>query len=74
MKELDLKAHEIGSWQINDNEMAENLNVYIRSRIILVELTFLVGMIMWKDRSSFFEVLPIHIGELRVWDDDTWSR
>ena len=33
----------------------------------------LVGVIV-KDCGTFLEMLPIHIGVLRVWDDDTWSR
>ena len=77
MKELDLKAHEKGNWQINGNvrEMRwQRIWRYILGFEIFSRTYYLVGMIMWQNCSSFFEVLPIHIGELGVWDNDTWSR
>ena len=38
-----------------------------------IDLLTLISMIV-EDGSPFFEMLPIQIGVLRIWDDDGGSR
>ena len=39
-----------------------------------VKLTLISMIVNRENGGAFFEMLPIHIGVLRIWDDDAGSR